>query len=73
MSFLWFAGDDSVNIFKNLEPDIYKSMRNIIIDMILATEMTRHFEHLAKFVSVFGGEMNCNKEVSKVKYLSFSE
>lgn len=24
--------------------------------MILATEMTRHFEHLAKFVSVFGGE-----------------
>ncbi|KAI9579458.1 hypothetical protein GQX74_005995 [Glossina fuscipes] len=43
--------DDSVNIFKNLEPDIYKSMRNIIIDMILATEMTRHFEHLAKFIA----------------------
>uniref|UniRef100_A0A1A9Z560 PDEase domain-containing protein n=1 Tax=Glossina pallidipes TaxID=7398 RepID=A0A1A9Z560_GLOPL len=59
--------DDSVNIFKNLEPDIYKSMRNIIIDMILATEMTRHFEHLAKFVSVFGGEMNCNKEMVTIE------
>ncbi|XP_037893441.1 high affinity cAMP-specific and IBMX-insensitive 3',5'-cyclic phosphodiesterase 8 isoform X1 [Glossina fuscipes] len=59
--------DDSVNIFKNLEPDIYKSMRNIIIDMILATEMTRHFEHLAKFVSVFGGEMNCNKEIAAIE------
>uniref|UniRef100_A0A1A9VLC2 PDEase domain-containing protein n=1 Tax=Glossina austeni TaxID=7395 RepID=A0A1A9VLC2_GLOAU len=67
MSFLWIAGDDSVNIFKNLEPDIYKSMRNIIIDMILATEMTRHFEHLAKFVSVFGGEMNCNKELVTIE------
>uniref|UniRef100_A0A1A9WQJ2 3',5'-cyclic-AMP phosphodiesterase n=1 Tax=Glossina brevipalpis TaxID=37001 RepID=A0A1A9WQJ2_9MUSC len=42
--------DDSVNIFKNLETDVYKAMRNIIIDMILATEMTRHFEHLAKFI-----------------------
>lgn len=25
--------------------------------MILATEMTRHFEHLAKFVSVFGTDL----------------
>ena len=27
-------------------------MRQNIIDMILATEMTKHFEHLAKFVNV---------------------
>jgi len=49
-------GDDKINIFKNLDKETYKSARSTIIDMILATEMTRHFEHLAKFVSVFGGE-----------------
>lgn len=45
--------DDRVNIFKKLNRDAYKLMRQNIIDMILATEMTRHFEHLAKFVNVF--------------------
>lgn len=28
--------------------------------MILATEMTRHFEHLAKFVSIFGTDVEVN-------------
>lgn len=48
--------DDKVNIFKNLDRETYKLVRSIIVDMILATEMTRHFEHLAKFVSIFGAE-----------------
>lgn len=48
--------DDKTNIFKNLDRETYKLVRSVIIDMILATEMTRHFEHLAKFVSVFGTE-----------------
>lgn len=48
--------DEKINIFKNLDRETYKSMRAIIVDMILATEMTKHFEHLAKFVSVFGNE-----------------
>ncbi|KAG5677390.1 hypothetical protein PVAND_007153 [Polypedilum vanderplanki] len=48
--------DEKINIFKNLDRDMYKLARSIIIDMILATEMTRHFEHLAKFVSVFGND-----------------
>lgn len=48
--------DDKINIFKNLDRETYKLVRSVIIDMILATEMTRHFEHLAKFVSVFGNE-----------------
>lgn len=38
---------------KNLDRDTYKIVRNNIVDMILATEMTKHFEHLAKFVNVF--------------------
>lgn len=36
-----------------MERDTYKVARQSVIDMILATEMTKHFEHLAKFVSVF--------------------
>lgn len=36
-----------------LERDMYKAVRQNVIDMILATEMTKHFEHLAKFVNVF--------------------
>lgn len=55
--FVCSAGDDKINIFKNLDKETYKSARSTIIDMILATEMTRHFEHLAKFVSVFGSEV----------------
>lgn len=58
------AGDDKINIFKNLDKETYKSARSTIIDMILATEMTRHFEHLAKFVSVFGSEVE-PREVSQ--------
>lgn len=54
--------DEKINIFKNLDRDMYKLARSIIIDMILATEMTRHFEHLAKFVSVFGNDVE-NKDV----------
>jgi high affinity cAMP-specific and IBMX-insensitive 3',5'-cyclic phosphodiesterase 8 len=42
-----------VLLISALERDVYKAVRQNVIDMILATEMTRHFEHLAKFVSVF--------------------
>lgn len=55
--------DEKINIFKNLDRDMYKLARSVIIDMILATEMTRHFEHLAKFVSVFGNDVE-NRDVS---------
>lgn len=54
----FFLGDDKINIFKNLDRDSYKLLRSIIVDMILATEMTKHFEHLAKFVSVFGTDVD---------------
>ncbi|KAK6624730.1 hypothetical protein RUM44_011590 [Polyplax serrata] len=53
MTFKLTLADDRVNIFKGLERDTYKVARQSIIDMILATEMTRHFEHLAKFVNIF--------------------
>lgn len=45
--------DPRVNIFKNLDSQSYKVVRQSVIDMVLATEMTKHFEHLSKFVNVF--------------------
>lgn len=53
LTFKLTLGDDRINIFKHLDRDTYKVARNNVIDMILATEMTKHFEHLAKFVNVF--------------------
>ena len=32
--------------------DDYRVLRQQIVDMVLATEMTKHFEHLNRFVSV---------------------
>ncbi|KOX73688.1 High affinity cAMP-specific and IBMX-insensitive 3',5'-cyclic phosphodiesterase 8B [Melipona quadrifasciata] len=52
LTFKLSLSDDSVNIFQNLERDSYKQVRQTVIDMILATEMTKHFEHLAKFMNV---------------------
>ncbi|KAL1429885.1 hypothetical protein MTO96_015389 [Rhipicephalus appendiculatus] len=45
--------DEKVNIFRNLERDVYRTARTSIIDMVLATEMTKHFEHLSKFLNAF--------------------
>ncbi|KAI1305221.1 High affinity cAMP-specific and IBMX-insensitive 3',5'-cyclic phosphodiesterase 8A [Halotydeus destructor] len=44
---------ESSNIFKNLDKETFKEVRHSVIDMVLATEMTKHFEHLTKFVNVF--------------------
>ncbi|XP_074649717.1 high affinity cAMP-specific and IBMX-insensitive 3',5'-cyclic phosphodiesterase 8B-like [Tubulanus polymorphus] len=49
LAFQLTAKDDRVNIFKNLERDDFRSLRQVIIDMVLATEMTKHFEHLSKY------------------------
>ncbi|KAM4676532.1 high affinity cAMP-specific and IBMX-insensitive 3',5'-cyclic phosphodiesterase 8A isoform 2-T2 [Discoglossus pictus] len=43
--------DDKCNIFKTMERNEYRTLRQAIIDMVLATEMTKHFEHVNKFVN----------------------
>ncbi|KAH6940420.1 hypothetical protein HPB50_027570 [Hyalomma asiaticum] len=45
--------DEKVNIFQNMDRDVYRMARTSIIDMVLATEMTKHFEHLSKFLNAF--------------------
>ncbi|XP_058150716.1 high affinity cAMP-specific and IBMX-insensitive 3',5'-cyclic phosphodiesterase 8A isoform X1 [Dasypus novemcinctus] len=63
--------DDKCNIFKNMERNDYRTLRQSIIDMVLATEMTKHFEHVNKFVNSINkplaaleenGETNKNTE-----------
>ncbi|KAJ8717338.1 hypothetical protein PYW08_005737 [Mythimna loreyi] len=62
LTFKLTLNDDRVNIFKNMDRDTYKQVRHNVIDMILATEMTKHFEHLAKFVNVFYAKSSGSKE-----------
>ncbi|XP_032778447.2 high affinity cAMP-specific and IBMX-insensitive 3',5'-cyclic phosphodiesterase 8A isoform X1 [Daphnia magna] len=53
LAFKLTCADDRVNIFKGLDRESYKVIRQSIIDMVLATEMTKHFEHLTKFINIF--------------------
>ncbi|KAM0725260.1 High affinity cAMP-specific and IBMX-insensitive 3',5'-cyclic phosphodiesterase 8 [Formica fusca] len=62
LTFKLSLSDDNVNIFKNLDQDAYKQLRQNVIDMILATEMTKHFEHLAKFMNVCSTRINDEQE-----------
>uniref|UniRef100_A0A2K6FT55 3',5'-cyclic-AMP phosphodiesterase n=1 Tax=Propithecus coquereli TaxID=379532 RepID=A0A2K6FT55_PROCO len=51
LAFQLTTGDDKCNIFKNMERNDYRTLRQGIIDMVLATEMTKHFEHVNKFAN----------------------
>ncbi|XP_053405359.1 high affinity cAMP-specific and IBMX-insensitive 3',5'-cyclic phosphodiesterase 8B-like isoform X2 [Mercenaria mercenaria] len=51
LTFRLTAQDPAINIFKNLDRETFRVMRQAIIDMVLATEMMKHFEHLNKFVN----------------------
>ncbi|KFV84649.1 High affinity cAMP-specific and IBMX-insensitive 3',5'-cyclic phosphodiesterase 8A, partial [Struthio camelus australis] len=51
LAFQLTTQDDKCNIFKSMERNEYRTLRQAIIDMVLATEMTKHFEHVNKFVN----------------------
>ncbi|XP_076465787.1 high affinity cAMP-specific and IBMX-insensitive 3',5'-cyclic phosphodiesterase 8B-like isoform X2 [Babylonia areolata] len=77
--------DDSVNIFQNLSREDYFSLRVSIVDMVLATEMKQHFEHLNKFVNSVnksvlkydtegsGAETSTSVSPDRIKHLSTPE
>jgi high affinity cAMP-specific and IBMX-insensitive 3',5'-cyclic phosphodiesterase 8 len=49
--------DERVNIFQNLDAETYKVFRQGLIDVVLATDMSKHFVHVNKFCTTFrGGE-----------------
>ncbi|XP_004411245.1 PREDICTED: high affinity cAMP-specific and IBMX-insensitive 3',5'-cyclic phosphodiesterase 8B isoform X5 [Odobenus rosmarus divergens] len=69
LAFQLTAKDSKCNIFKNIDRTHYRTLRQAIIDMVLATEMTKHFEHVNKFVNsinkpmaaeIEGSDCECN-------------
>lgn len=42
---------NSANIFSLLSTEDYQTIRSNVIDMVLATELGKHFEHVNKFIS----------------------
>ncbi|TPP66370.1 High affinity cAMP-specific and IBMX-insensitive 3' 5'-cyclic phosphodiesterase 8B [Fasciola gigantica] len=43
--------DPNINIFTNLTREEYRTIRGYMIDLVLATEMARHFDHVSKFIN----------------------
>ena len=41
--------DPALDLRANMTPEQQKKMREIIVAMVLATDMTHHFEHVSKF------------------------
>ncbi|KAJ8261257.1 hypothetical protein COCON_G00169800 [Conger conger] len=64
LAFQLTVRDSKCNIFKNLERTQFRTLRQSIIDMVLATEMTRHFEHVNKFVNSVNKPMTAMEESS---------
>ncbi|MEE6458527.1 hypothetical protein FKM82_000324 [Ascaphus truei] len=69
LAFQLTAKDNKCNIFKNMDRTQYRTLRQAIIDMVLATEMTKHFEHVNKFVNsinkpIAAEETNSNSDGS---------
>ncbi|XP_043919629.1 high affinity cAMP-specific and IBMX-insensitive 3',5'-cyclic phosphodiesterase 8B isoform X2 [Protopterus annectens] len=64
LAFQLTAKDNKCNIFKNMERNQYRTLRQAIIDMVLATEMTKHFEHVNKFVNSINKPMTAIEETN---------
>ncbi|KAJ8405640.1 hypothetical protein AAFF_G00316200 [Aldrovandia affinis] len=61
LAFQLTVRDNKCNIFKNMERTQFRTLRQAIIDMVLATEMTRHFEHVNKFAN------SINKPIASIE------
>ncbi|XP_057596729.1 high affinity cAMP-specific and IBMX-insensitive 3',5'-cyclic phosphodiesterase 8B isoform X10 [Hippopotamus amphibius kiboko] len=64
LAFQLTVKDSKCNIFKNIDRNHYRTLRQAIIDMVLATEMTKHFEHVNKFVNSINKPMAAEIESS---------
>uniref|UniRef100_A0A674JVG5 Phosphodiesterase n=1 Tax=Terrapene triunguis TaxID=2587831 RepID=A0A674JVG5_9SAUR len=67
LAFQLTTQDDKCNIFKNMERNEYRTLRQAIIDMVLATEMTKHFEHVNKFVNSINKPLAALEENGVIK------
>nr|CAB3264742.1 high affinity cAMP-specific and IBMX-insensitive 3',5'-cyclic phosphodiesterase 8B [Phallusia mammillata] len=51
-AFKFTVNNEKCNIFKNMTRDSFMGIRQSIVDMVLATELSKHFEHVNKFISI---------------------
>lgn len=54
LAFQLTLSDSRINIFAQLSPEDYSTVRRAIVDCVLATDMNKHFEYLAKFQQCIG-------------------
>ncbi|XP_055792061.1 high affinity cAMP-specific and IBMX-insensitive 3',5'-cyclic phosphodiesterase 8B-like [Salvelinus fontinalis] len=73
LAFQLTVRDSKSNIFKNIDRTQFRTLRQAIIDMVLATEMTRHFEHVNKFANSINKPMAAIEESSSNSEGSDSE
>jgi hypothetical protein len=59
------------NIFKNLSKDVFKEVRETVIQIVLATDMSEHFEDLSRFKAraVQGGGLSKEGELEDRRIL----
>lgn len=66
LAFQLTLDNDKCNIFKNMERNDYRTLRQGIIDLVLATEMTKHFEHINKFVNSINKPLTALEEKEEI-------
>lgn len=47
--------------------DEYEAVRHSVIDMVLATEMAKHFEHLQKFLHICKAHLKSVEDEMSIK------
>uniref|UniRef100_A0AAZ3PNN7 Phosphodiesterase n=1 Tax=Oncorhynchus tshawytscha TaxID=74940 RepID=A0AAZ3PNN7_ONCTS len=67
LAFQLTVRDIKSNIFKNIDRTQFRTLRQAIIDMVLATEMTRHFEHVNKFANSINKPMAAIEESTSIR------
>ncbi|XP_072051313.1 high affinity cAMP-specific and IBMX-insensitive 3',5'-cyclic phosphodiesterase 8B-like [Amphiura filiformis] len=68
LAFQLTTREDRCNLFKELDRDDYRALRHTIIDMVLATEMNKHFEHLSKFVNSINKPTNREGMIAHLRH-----
>jgi len=52
LAFSLTSKDERVDLFKSMDKEEYRCIRQAVIDLVLATDMSKHFEHLNKFSGI---------------------
>lgn len=60
-------GESSLDIFKNFSKEDFKKFRDISVDMVLSTDMTKHFADISKLKSrISASDFEINGKDKKV-------